>query len=214
VLGTASYMSPEQAQGRTLDVRSDIFSFGCVLYEMFAGHRAFKRESWVATLAAVLESEPAPLRELRSTVPPSLVQHITRCLRKDPKERFQTVLEVKQALAGMSLNGTRKSEKPSIAVLPFANLSADKENEYFSDGLAEEVLNALTKIPELRVIARASAFAFRGQEHDLRTIAQRLKVLTILEGSVRRAGIAFALRRSLLRSMTNRISGRRDTTVS
>ena len=113
VLGTASYMSPEQAQGRTLDVRSDIFSFGCVLYEMFSGHRAFKRESWVATLAAVLESEPAPLRELRSTVPPSLVQprHITRCLRKDPKERFQTVLEAKQALAGMSLNGTRKSRR-------------------------------------------------------------------------------------------------------
>ena len=188
ILGTAPYMSPEQAQGRVLDVRSDIFSFGCVLYEMLCGKRAFEGESWVATLAAILRSEPTPLRQLQSAVPAILEQHVIHCLRKDPGERFQTMPEVKRALAGISLNGAANYEKPSIAVLPFANLSADKENEYFSDGLAEEVLNALTKIPELRVIARGSAFAFRGQEHDLRTIGQRLRVETILEGSVRRAG--------------------------
>jgi serine/threonine-protein kinase len=98
------------------------------------------------------------------------------------------VLELKQGLAGVAVHPLGRSQKPSIAVLPFANLSMDKENEYFSDGLAEEILNELTKIKDLRVIARASAFAFRGQEHDLRTIGQRLRVETILEGSVRRAG--------------------------
>src|SRR5260370_8552476 len=98
------------------------------------------------------------------------------------------MLDVKQALAEAALPVVTKEEAASIAVLPFVNLSADKENEYFSDGLAEEIINALTKVPELRVIARTSAFAFRGKEQDLHTIGQRLRVRTILEGSVRRAG--------------------------
>ncbi len=187
ILGTAPYMSPEQAQGRDLDTRSDIFSFGAVLYEMLSGRRAFRGESWVGTLAAILKTEPVPLRELRPMIPAALERQVMLCLRKAPQERFQKMTEVRAALADMPRESA-KTAKPSIAVLPFANLSADKENEYFSDGLAEEVLNALTKIPELRVIARASAFAFRGQDHDLRTIGQRLKVETILEGSVRRAG--------------------------
>jgi serine/threonine protein kinase/Tfp pilus assembly protein PilF len=188
VLGTAPYMSPEQAQGGALDVRSDIFSLGCVLYEMVSGESAFKRNSWVATLAAILESEPVPPRELRPEISTLLDDLICRCLRKNPRDRFQTVHELRQALAGISLHPSGTSEKPSIAVLPFANLSMDKDNEYFSDGLAEEILNELTKIKDLRVIAKASAFALRGKEHDLRTIGQRLRVETILEGSVRRAG--------------------------
>ena len=187
VLGTAPYMSPEQAQGRELDTRSDIFSFGSVLYEMLSGRRAFRGDSWVGTLAAILKSDPIPLHELRPMVPAALERNVMLCLRKDPDQRFQKMTQVRAALADTPIESARTG-KPSIAVLPFANLSADKENEYFSDGLAEEVLNALTKIPELRVIARASAFAFRGQGHDLHTIGQRLKVETILEGSVRRAG--------------------------
>src|SRR5258706_4538708 len=188
IMGTAAYMSPEQAQGRELDARSDIFSFGLVWYEMLCGQRAFQGDSWISTLAAILHNEPRPLRDINASIPASVEQHVTRCLRKDPSQRFHTMLDVKKALADTALPGARKEEAASIAVLPFLNLSADKENEYFSDGLAEEIINALTKVPELRVIARTSAFAFRGKEQDLRTIGERLRVGTILEGSVRRAG--------------------------
>src|SRR5229473_466768 len=188
IMGTVDYMSPEQAQGRELDARSDIFSFGLVLYEMLSGQRAFRGDSWISTLAAILHDEPRSLRDIKAAIPALVEQHVARCLRKDPLQRFQTMLDVKQALAEAALPVVTKEAAASIAVLPFVNLSADKENEYFSDGLAEEIINALTKVPELRVIARTSAFAFRGKEQDLRTIGQRLRVGTILEGSVRRAG--------------------------
>ncbi|MGA7408886.1 MAG: protein kinase [Bryobacteraceae bacterium] len=196
IVGTAAYMSPEQAEARQLDARSDIFSFGLVFYEMLSGRRAFDGESWISIISAILRDEPKPLRELRAEIPAWLEQAVNRCLRKDPNERFQSMPELKRTLAGPSVNSgvfssgvtAKKEERPSIAVLSFANLSTDKENEYFGDGLAEEIINALTKIPELRVIARTSAFAFRGKEHDVRAIGERLKVKTVLEGSVRRAG--------------------------
>jgi serine/threonine-protein kinase len=208
IVGTAAYMSPEQAEGRELDARSDIFSFGLVLYEMLCGQRAFRGDSWISTLAAILRDEPRPLPEINAAIPALLAQHVKICLRKIPAQRFQSMLEVREALAeavaAMASSGTAaaaglpatrpsspvlaQQDATSIAVLPFANLSADKENEYFSDGLAEEIINALTKVPELRVIARASAFTFRGKEQDLRAIGEKLNVGTILEGSVRRAG--------------------------
>jgi serine/threonine protein kinase/Tfp pilus assembly protein PilF len=203
IVGTAAYMSPEQAEGRELDARSDIFSFGLVLYEMLCGQRAFRRDSWISTLVAILHDEPRPLPDIKATIPALLEQLVKRCLRKDPAQRFQTMLEVKQAVAEAASSAVVSSgvtssvsalpvvtreEAASIAVLPFVNLSADKENEYFSDGLAEEILNALTKVPELKVIARTSAFTFRGKEQDLRVIGERLGVATVLEGSVRRAG--------------------------
>ena len=182
VLGTAAYMSPEQAEGRPLDARSDIFSFGAVLYEMLSGTRAFDGHTAAQVLSAVLRDDPAPLLHA-----PSAVEWIVRrCLSKNPADRFQTMQEVKTSLEGASTKPGHL--QPSIAVLPFANMSGDKEQEYFSDGLAEEIINALTHIPGLKVTARTSAFAFRGREQDITKIAEALRVTTVLEGSVRRAG--------------------------
>ena len=181
VVGTVAYMSPEQAQGKPADTRSDIFSFGLVLYELLSGRQAFAENSAVETMAAIIREEPAPL-----DAPPKLAGIVTRCLRKAPGARFQTMSEVRTALE--RVNAVRAGETPSIAVLPFANMSADKDNEYFSDGLADEILNALTQLQGLRVIARASAFAFRGRESAIAEIGEKLRVASILHGSVRRAG--------------------------
>ena len=185
VLGTAAYMSPEQAEGKPVDARSDIFSFGLVLHEMLSGQRAFAGDSPMATLAAILRAEPPSLRNIS----PQLDLIVARCLRKDPADRFQTMLEVSRALENTPSKPVAVVEKiPSIAVLPFANLSGDKDNEYFSDGLAEEILNALTKLAGLKVTARTSAFAFKGKNEDIRRIGEALNVAHVLEGSVRRAG--------------------------
>ena len=181
VMGTAAYMSPEQAKGEEVDARSDIFSFGVVLYEMLSGRRAFMRNSSIETMSAILRDEPLPL-----DAPPNVAAIVTRCLRKSARDRYQTIGDVHEAIAQAVQKPADKS--PSIAVLPFVNMSADKENEYFSDGLAEEILNLLAKIPGLKVIARTSSFAFRGKEQDITEIAEALRVQNILEGSVRRSG--------------------------
>jgi TolB-like protein/Flp pilus assembly protein TadD/predicted Ser/Thr protein kinase len=176
ISGTPLYMSPEQAEGKALDARSDIFSFGSVLFEMLAGRRAFD------SLAAVLRDDPDPLDSPLAAI-------ITRCLRKFPADRFQSAADLRAALAQVASSpGIQGGVRPSIAVLPFANMSGDKEQEYFSDGLAEEILNLLAKIPSLKVIARTSSFSFRGKEQDIRKIAEALNVKNILEGSVRRSG--------------------------
>jgi len=181
VLGTAAYMSPEQAQGRTLDERSDVFSFGAVLYEMLAGTRAFAGDTNAQALSAVLRDDPPALQ-----APPPLERLVSRCLAKQPAQRFQTMADVKAALEEVSLKPADR--QPSIAVLPFADMSAGKDHEWFSDGLAEEIINALAHVPGLRVIARTSAFAFKGKQEDIRRIAEALGVANVLEGSVRRAG--------------------------
>jgi TolB-like protein/tRNA A-37 threonylcarbamoyl transferase component Bud32/Flp pilus assembly protein TadD len=181
VLGTAAYMAPEQAEGKPLDERSDVFSFGAVLYEMLSGNRAFSGNSTAEVISAVLRDDPSPIQ-----APVELQRIVKKCLAKQPKDRFPNMGELRGALEQISAKAA--GEQPSIAVLPFANLSADKENEYFSDGLAEDILNLLAKIPGLKVIARTSAFAFRGKEQDIRKIAETLGVANVLEGSVRRAG--------------------------
>ena len=181
VMGTPAYMSPEQAAARPLDVRSDVFSFGAVLYELLAGTRAFTGDSTAQILSAVLRDEPSPLEAT-----PALQQIVRRCLAKDPERRFQTMADVRHAL--QQLTPASADVAASIAVLPFANLSADRENEYFGDGLAEEIINALAQVDGLKVIARTSAFSFKGKNEDIRTIAKALGVTNVLEGSVRRAG--------------------------
>jgi serine/threonine-protein kinase len=185
VLGTVAYMSPEQAQGQPADARSDIFSFGLVLYEMLSGRRAFSGDTPHVMTAALLRDEPLALQ-----ASPSLERIAHRCLAKQPSGRFQVISEVRTALEQVSREMEAKMSaepQPSIAVLPFVNMSGDKEQEYFSDGLAEEIINTLTRIPGLKVTARTSAFAFRGKEQDITKIAEALHVNTILEGSVRKA---------------------------
>jgi serine/threonine-protein kinase len=174
VVGSPGYMSPEQAAGRTLDIRSDVFSFGIVLHELLSGVRPSG------------DGEAFP----PGPVPHALARIVRRCLAANPRERFQTMAEVRAVLehAATELTSAPSEHRPSIAVLPFANMSADKENEYFADGLAEEVINALTQVPGLQVAGRTSSFLFRGKDIELAEVGRRLNVEHLLEGSVRRAG--------------------------
>jgi serine/threonine-protein kinase len=180
VVGTVAYMSPEQAEGKPIDVRSDIFSFGAVLYEMVGGRQAFSGDTPARVISAVLRDEPPPL-----AAPSSLQQIVRRCLAKEPSQRFHSMAEVREALATLAPG---IAEKPSIAVLPFASVSADPENEFFSDGISEEIINALTQVRGLQVAARTSSFSFKGKSLAVGEIASRLRVRHVLEGSVRRSG--------------------------
>ena len=182
IVGTVAYMSPEQAQGLPIDARSDIFSFGIVLHEVLTGQRPFSSTTEGGAMAAILRDEPAPLNAA-----PALDPIVERCLRKDPAARFQTAAELKQALQAAS-NSLSTPEPPSLAILPFSNLTSDPENEYLGVGLAEELINAVSRFGGVKVIARTSSFSFRGRNMEVPQIAQILGVRNVLEGSVRRAG--------------------------
>ena len=189
VMGTVKYMSPEQARGERAGPPSDIFSLGIVFYELAAGRYPFAADTTVGYLHAITSQTPLPL----SGAPGALDALIARMLAKDATTR-PPADEVHAALATMERQSTAPTRAPtqpasqSIAVLPFTNMSAERDQEYFADGLAEEIINLLAQVSGLKVIARTSAFAFRGKEQDIRGIAEILGVRTILEGSVRRAG--------------------------
>jgi serine/threonine protein kinase len=199
-VGTIAYMSPEQVRGEELDARSDLFSFGTVLYEMATGRQAFAGNTSAIIFAGILNNNPASPMSLNSEVPDRLEQIINRVLEKDRALRYQSASDSRtepQRLKRDTQSGKKAAEMvsepsgtKSFAVLRFANMSGDKKQEYFSDGLAEEIINALTKIPELKVIARTSSFWFRGKEADIGKIRDRLKVQNILEGSVRKRNIS------------------------
>ena len=189
VMGTPSYMSPEQISGRAVDHRTDIFSIGLMLYEMATGRRPFQGRTHEELAASILRDSPPPFTG--TDVPAAMAALIERCLAKSTGERIQTAHSLASELRTVNRllkADVRPASSPSVAVLPFANLSADKEQEYFSDGLAEEIINLLVQVPGLKVIARTSSFAFRGKEGDVRKIAEALDVNHVLEGSVRRAG--------------------------
>jgi serine/threonine protein kinase/Flp pilus assembly protein TadD len=191
IIGTPEYMPPEQIEGKDIDTRSDIFSFGCVLYEMLTGRSAFGRDTTANTIAAVLRDEPPRVSESGVEISEELQTVISRCLEKDPERRFASMKEVNALLVKIEGSATVKARdlrERSIAVLPFLNMSSDRENEYFSDGLTEELINSLLKIEGLNVVSRTSSFAFKGTNLDIRQIADKLNVGTILEGSVRKSG--------------------------
>ncbi len=189
IMGTVAYMSPEQAKGEKIDHRTDIWSLGAMLYEMLTGKRPFKVRHDQAVLYAILNEDPVPITEIKRNIPQELEKIVKKALEKDPKKRYNdmdAMLRDLKSIRHKPISST--TDKPSIAVLPFVNMSADPENEYFSDGLAEDLINALTKIPELHVVARTSSFAFKGAKTDIREIGQKLNVDNLLEGSVRKVG--------------------------
>jgi len=200
ILGTVGYMAPEQVRGLPCDHRADIFALGCVLYEMVSGKSPFHRETAADTASAILKEDPQPLALSVPAAPPSLDRLVQHCLEKRPEDRFASARDLAFALgqllpvpavgraAPAGRAGAAGDHRPGIAVLPFANLSADPEQEYFCDGMAEEILNALAHIRGLRVVARTSSFAFKGRAEDVREIGAQLDVAALLEGSVRRAG--------------------------
>jgi len=200
VLGTVSYMSPEQVRGQHVDARSDIFSFGCVLFEMVTGERAFRGATSADVTAAILTHEPPSIVHTKGGVAPELARIVARCLEKKPRRRFQSCDDLAFSLRSVQESSTHSrliestsgsstsAGRPSIAVLPFANMSSDPENEYFSDGVAEEIINALGKLDDLRVAARSSAFSFKGKNAEATDVGRKLNVSTVLEGSVRKSG--------------------------
>ncbi|HEY5087769.1 MAG TPA: protein kinase, partial [Gemmatimonadaceae bacterium] len=198
MVGTPAYVSPEQAAGEAqLDGRSDQYSLACVLYEMLSGQRPFTGATAQAILAKRFTEVPRRIRELRASVPENVEHALVKAMSIEVADRYKTAAMFAQALTSSSLvtpldtltmPQQAVSAAKSVAVLPFANMSADADNEYFTDGMAEEIINALTKIQSLRVASRTSSFAFKGKNEDIGDIGRKLKVSTVLEGSVRKMG--------------------------
>src|SRR5436190_7256522 len=211
IIGTASYMAPEQARGKAVDARTDIFSVGVVLYEMLARRKPFTGENPLDVIGSIVADDPTPMTQIIPTLPPEIDRIVNKALKKNLSERYQSATEMLGDLKGCQkrlefeaeLKRTQTPEEQevkrpgaiaqtesrnSIAVLPFTNMSTDPENEYFCDGLAEELLNALAKIDDLKVAARTSAFSFKGKTANVSDIGSTLGVRTVLEGSVRKSG--------------------------
>jgi len=196
IMGTVAYMSPEQASGEKIDYRTDIWSLGCVLYEMLSGQRPFISTHDQAAIYSILNEEPEPIASFRTDLPVGFEMILHTCLQKDPRNRYRGMETLLSDLKSIDLEEETQiltavqavSEPPSIAVLPFVNMSADPDNEYFSDGLSEAIINSLTRIKDFKVVARTSAFSFKGKDVDIRDIGKQLGVNKILEGSVQKAG--------------------------
>jgi len=204
-IGTPPYMSPEQAAGaEVLDGRSDLYSLACVLYEMLAGQPPFTGATAESVIHQHISVDPQPITNLRPAVPREIAGTLARALAKVPADRFNPVAQFGEALLQSTSRAARREsavsrDRPSVAVLPFVNMSAEADNEYFSDGVTEEIISALSRLEGLRVASRTSAFAFKGKAPDLRTVGDALNVSTVLEGSVRKAGQRVRVTAQLIR---------------
>jgi eukaryotic-like serine/threonine-protein kinase len=209
VMGTVPYMSPEQVSGRAVDRRTDVFALGVIVYEMATGRRPFLGPSPAELVSAILRDAPPPLAELRPGLPVDLAGVVGRCLKKRAEDRFPTageLLAALQALRRRLESGASPAAAtleagttgPSIVVVPFANLSPDPDNEYFSDGLTEEIISDLSKVKALRVISRTSAMQLKGAKKDVRAIGRELGVRYVLEGGVRKAGNSLRITAQLI----------------
>jgi TolB-like protein/Tfp pilus assembly protein PilF len=228
VLGTMGYMAPEQLRGEPVDVRTDVFALGCVLYEMLAGRRPFLGGSSAEHASAVLRDDPPPLDE---ALPLPLRTMVRRCLEKRPASRYHSAGEVVAALEAIdpstlsgisgaaharSIRIASSAGEPAVAVMPFANLSGDPDQEYLCDGMAEEILGAIGKVRGLKVLARSSSFAFKGRQADPREVSRTIGADHLLEGSVRRLGDRIRISARLVQASdgTQLWSDRYDRTIS
>jgi serine/threonine protein kinase/uncharacterized protein YutD len=208
--GTTDYMSPEQIKGEKVDRRTDIWSLGVVLYEMLTRQHPFRADNEQAILYLILNQDPEDVREYRANVPGGLVGILEKSLAKEREDRYEDLASMIEDLRKVSSRGEIEASKfeipaprpsQSIAVLPFVNMSADPEQDYFCDGLTEELINALSRIKDLRVVARTSAFSFKGGSYDVRKVGRKLDVKTVLEGSVRKYGDRIRITAQLINVM-------------
>lgn len=194
-VGTAAYTSPEQATGRESDHRSDIFSFGVVLFEMAAGHVPFPGDREEVILYDIAHSPAPPLSDFRSDLPEGFIRIVERSLEKEPADRYQSMddvlrdlCEIERGLVAVPVATRPLPAEATIAVLPFVDMSPARDQEYFCDGIAEEIINVLAAVKGIRVVSRTSSFQFKGLTTDIREIGEKLNVQTVLEGSIRKAG--------------------------
>jgi serine/threonine protein kinase/cytochrome c-type biogenesis protein CcmH/NrfG len=190
VTGTLRYMSPEQLRGEALDHRTDIFSLGIILFELATGEHPFGADTAPQVMASILKGQPRSAVDINPRLPRELDRLLLRCLEKDASLRISSAASLRNELEklGLETGGARVGEIPSVAVLPFADMSRDKDQAYFCEGIAEEIINALCRLSGLRVASRTASFLFGGSPAEPREIGRRLGVETILEGSVRKSG--------------------------
>ena len=200
IVGTMGYMAPEQLRAQDIDQRADLFALGVILYEMLTGSRLFRGETDIEVAAAILMLDIQNPATTHPGISPLLGALVCRLVERDPDDRFQSARELIEALddAGLEVNdrtsrpigtaGQRQAPKPTVAVLPFSDMSAQKDQDYLCDGIAEEIIGALGRAAGLRVVARSSAFQFKGGAHDVRHVGRKLGATAVLEGSVRKAG--------------------------
>ncbi len=201
IMGTVAYMSPEQARGEPVDQRTDIWSLSAMLYEMLTGEKPFQKSPEHALIHAILNEKPEPLITKRPDIPRAIEQAVLKALEKDPARRYQNLALLLKDLKSARIVGTKMPKKDkSIIVLPFEDMSPGKDNEYFSDGLTEEIIADLSHIHDLLVISRSSAMTFKGTQKTIPEIAQAVNVRYVLEGSVRKAGNSLRITAQLIDS--------------